>query len=114
MDPINFPTVTVNGQQYRARMSHAAMIRLRDDVEKPINFFDAEAIKDQLASMDTMEQSLRFARAMINFPGTYQDFSESIDMSELPALVQAVTVAMSKVSPQTATPVTPGSPLAIQ
>ena len=123
MDPITYPTVQVGGETFKLKFRHQDLKRLAD--EEHIDLFDVPLFSQRLDNetvvplrgLDLMDRTIRLFSHGVRHE---RDLSVSaaadlISIRELPDVIDAVKLAMSKVSAQaTATVRTPGIPSQVQ
>lgn len=110
MDPLTYPTVTLNGETYPLRFSVRAVKLLKQD--HAIDLFEMQ-IKKGLASV---EQALTILAAAINHDGvelSVEDLESMVDLRDIPMISAAISEALGKASTQ-ATASIPAPPPAIQ
>jgi hypothetical protein len=112
LDPVTYPTVTLDGKAYEVKFRCGDILRLKKD--KGVDLL--AGISEQLKGADAMNRTLELlasglAHTQAGF--TAEQLADMIDLAQLKNIAETVTAALLKAVPQ-AKPGTPESKPAIQ
>jgi hypothetical protein len=112
IDPVTYPTVTLDGKSYEVKFRCGDILRLKKD--KDIDLLGG--ITEQLKGADAMNRTLELlasglAHTQAGF--TAEQLADMVDLAQLKTVAETVTAALLKAVPQP-TPGTPGKSPAIQ
>lgn len=94
-DPIQYPTVVIDGQPVAVKFRCGDIIRLK---EAGIDIGDMKEVK----GIEAMRRTLTFLQHGIahQVKKTVEELSDAVDLASLPAIGNAINEALKKASPQ--------------